>query len=145
MRAAEAKPVVLEDLEPAGEEMRSHGRAGNRGTQRSNTVRADTIPPTGQRRLVNDQVRLQGRINTLDRRLRDFDNGISLARDLDPSGVSALDPPQSINWRLDQERRALKARVKADQRQLQRLQFQQLIGSRQPVPGTGSSSGLLRR
>ena len=141
----DGQSLVPEVLEPAGERTRSPGRAGNSETQRSNTVRADTIPPAGQRRLINDEVRLQGRINTLDRRLRDFDIGMPRTRDAEPSGVSLLGPPHSIDRRLHLERQALRARVKADQRQVQQLQYRQITGSRQSVPGTGSSRGLLRR
>jgi hypothetical protein len=86
-------------------------------------------------RLIEEQMRLRGRINTLDSQLEAFDiNPPSrAARESDRRGR-----PEAIERRLDVERRTLEARDRGIRRELRQLR-------REPTPispGTGSRESL---
>lgn len=114
------------------------------------TVPSDGVPSDGvdwgagrrdsdaKYRLIKEEMRLQGRIDTLDRQLRAFDTNppSRAARESDPRGR-----PESIERRLDVERRTLEAQVRQIRRELQGLRMEQSPTSTSPGSrGTSSPS-----
>jgi len=96
---------------------------------------ADRLDSDVETRLIEEQMRLRGRINTLDSQLRAFDiNPPSrAARESDPRGR-----PEAIERRLDVERRTLEAQDRRIRRELRQLRRE-----RTPIsPGTESRESL---
>jgi hypothetical protein len=92
---------------------------------------ADRRDSDTETRLIEEQMRLRGRIDTLDSQLKAFDiNPPSrAARESDPRGR-----PEAIERRLDVERRTLEARDRRISRELRNLRDQPT-----PIlPGSGS-------
>ena len=91
----------------------------------------DRLDSDAETRLIEEQMRLQGRINTLDLQLRAFDRNppSGAARESDPRGR-----PEAIERRLDVERRTLEARSRRIRRELRHLRYQPTPIS----PGRGS-------
>ena len=91
----------------------------------------DRLDSDTETRLIEEQMRLRGRIDTLDSQLKAFDiNPPSrAARESDPRGR-----PEAIERRLDVERRTLEARDRRISRELRNLRDQPT-----PIlPGSGS-------
>ncbi len=86
------------------------------GTGFSDADRFDTDAEAG---LIGQQMRINGRINTLDSQLRALDRS-------PPSHIDrGADHPEALGRRRNLERRALKSRERSVRRELQRLQHGQ--------------------
>jgi len=95
----------------------------------------DRLDTDTETRLIEEQMRLRGRIDTLDRQLNAFDiNPPSrAARESDSRGR-----PEAIERRLDIERRSLEARERRIGRELRQLRSQPTLLS--PGPGSRENS-----
>lgn len=90
-------------------------------------------------RLIQEQMRLQGRIDILDRQLRAFDTNppSRSAREADRRGR-----PEAIERRLDLERRTLEAQERQTRRDLRRLRSERLsVGPGRQERGSQSLFG----
>ena len=100
---------------------------------------ADRLDSDAETRLIEEQMRLRGRINTLDLQLRAFDRNppSRAARESDPRGR-----PEAIERRLDVERRTLEAQNRRIRRELRHLRYQPTPGSVGPGSRGKSSQSL---
>jgi hypothetical protein len=82
---------------------------------------ADRLDSDAKNRLTEQEMRLQGRIDTLDRQLKAFDTNppSRAARESDPRGR-----PEVLERRLDVERETLKAQVRQIRRELRWLRME---------------------
>jgi hypothetical protein len=101
--------------------------------------RAGRLDTDTENRLIEDQMRVRGRINTLDRQLKAFDANppSQAARESDPRGR-----PEAIERRLDLERRTLEAQDRRIRRELRQLRYGSSPGSVGSGSRGGSSQGL---